>query len=123
MSATTASFGASIKSIHFYDAYTVHLGFVPNLTLKLIEFLLGNRFGHMLVLHHALDIQIFHDYSRRLGFHYLDCCLVKIIVANVGQLFLEQSNYVVLSLNVSALTELSFPYRTALPIITSDVGF
>ena len=77
----------------------------------------------MLILHHALDIQILHDYLRRLGFHYLSRCLMKVVRANVGQPFVKKLDFVVLPLNIPALSERSFPYRTAIFVAALCIGF
>lgn len=77
----------------------------------------------MLVLHHALDIQILHDYLRWLGFHYLSRYLMKVIVTNVSQLFVKQPDFFVLPLDIPALSEWSFPYWTAVLVMAFGVGF
>jgi hypothetical protein len=123
MTAMATSLGACIEPIYLYDLYAIHFSLILNLSLKFVEFLLGYSFCQMFVLHHPLDIQIFHDYLRWLGFRYLSRCLMKVIVTNVGQLFMKKPDYFILPLDVPALSERPLPYRTAVLGMAFGVGF
>ena len=118
-----ASLRACVPPTRFYKLYAVHFGLIPNLSFEFVELLLGDSFCQMFILHHAFDIQILHDYLGWLGFHYLSRCLVYVIISNVGQPFVKELDFSVLPLNISALSERSIPYRTAILVVTLDVGF
>ena len=121
MPAVTASLGACIESLCLYDLYAVYFSLIANLPLELIEFLLGNSLRQMPVLHHAPDVQILHDYLRWLGFHYLRCCLMKVVVANIRKALVNKLDFSVLLLYVFAFSKWANPRWTIFPVTALDI--
>ena len=91
----------------------VRFTFILHLTAKFVEFLGRNFFREIPVLHHALDIQVFHDDTRWLGFHDRGSRLMDMILPNVFQAAMKQDYPLPLPFNIPAFSDWPFPDRPA----------
>lgn len=102
-----------VEAVRKNKLNAVRFTFIRHLTAKFVELLRCNFLCEMLILHHAPDIQIFHDDARWLGFHDRGCRLMDMILPNVFQAAMKQSNLLPLPFNISAFSDWPFPDRPA----------
>jgi hypothetical protein len=124
MTAMRTCLRAWVESVRNNKLDAVWFTLVFHLTTKFVELLGRNFFGEMLILHHAPDIQVFHNDTRWLGFHNRGRRLMDMILSNVFQAAMKQSNFLTLPFDVPAFLNWPFPNRPAARLfLISRYGF
>ena len=113
MTAMRACLRTWVEAVRKNKLDAVRFTFILHLTAKFVEFLGRNFFREIPVLHHALDIQVFHDDTRWLGFHDRGSRLMDMILPNVFQAAMKQDYPLPLPFNIPAFSDWPFPDRPA----------
>lgn len=104
-SAAGTGLGTGVPSVRLHHLNTILLGFVLNLPNKLPESLFPDGFGQIPVLHHAPDVQMFHNNPGGPGFYDAVGSLVCIVVADVRNVLVYRADFVDLTLDVATFSQ------------------